>query len=82
MPQHKKKKQPQDAFHFFMFQFRNQEEEQGARCPVGLKKVAKKAAPSLRLQLALCLADRLHSNSKMETIKHRHPKIGKYLNTF
>lgn len=45
MPQRKKKKQPKNAFYFFMLQYRNKEEAKGVQFPGGLKEVAETAAP-------------------------------------
>jgi hypothetical protein len=45
MPQQKKKKQPRNAFYFFMLHFKSQEEAKGVRFPGALKEVSEKAAP-------------------------------------
>jgi hypothetical protein len=45
MPQNKKKKQPKNAFYFFMVHYRSQEEAKGVRFHGGLKAVAEKAGP-------------------------------------
>jgi hypothetical protein len=45
MPQNKKKKQPKNAFYFFMVDYRRQQEVKGVTFPGGLKEVADKAAP-------------------------------------
>jgi hypothetical protein len=44
-PQGKKKKQPKNAFYFFMVSFRRQEETKGVRFQDGWKDVAAKASP-------------------------------------
>jgi hypothetical protein len=45
MSQAKKKKQPKNAFYFFMVHFRSKEEAKGVKFPGGLKEVSIKAAP-------------------------------------
>ncbi|KAJ9575906.1 hypothetical protein L9F63_007218 [Diploptera punctata] len=43
--QSKKKKQPKNAFYFFMVDYKSKQENKGKRFPGGLKEVADKAAP-------------------------------------
>lgn len=41
----RKKKQPKNAFYFFMVHFRSQQEAKGVKFPGGMKDVAENAAP-------------------------------------
>jgi hypothetical protein len=73
MPQQKKKKQPKNAFYFFMLQFRNQEEAKGAKFPGGLKEVAEKAAPIWNVRKFQDCKDRVKGKEK-HTTEYPHYK--------
>ncbi|PSN48553.1 hypothetical protein C0J52_05910 [Blattella germanica] len=45
MSQGKKKRQPRNAFYFFMVDYKKQQEDKGVKFPGGMKDVAEKAAP-------------------------------------
>lgn len=63
MPQ-KKKKQPKNAFYFFMLQFRKKEEAKGVKFPGGLKEVAEKAAPIWHVRKCQDCKDRVKGKEK------------------
>jgi len=67
--QKKKKKQPKNAFYFFMLKFKNEEEAKGVRFPGGLKEVADIAAPIWNV--------RKHQDSK-DTVKGNEKDSAEY----
>jgi len=64
MPRQKKKKQPKNAFYFFMLHFRSKEEAKGARFSGGLKEVAEKATPIWDVRKCQDCKDRVKGKEK------------------